>query len=91
MQFLPEYHSTIKPESKVPLMYILDARGRVCPLPLFYTKKKIDELKTGEELEVLTDDITAKNTIPQWSREHGHEIVRVEESGGDFKVIIRKH
>lgn len=91
MQFLPEYQVTIKPEFKVPLMYRLDARGRVCPLPLFYTKKKIDELKTGEELEVLTDDVTAKNTIPQWSREHGHEIVKVEESGSDFKVIIRKH
>lgn len=91
MQFLPEYHSTIKPESKIPLMYKLDARGRVCPLPLFYTKKKIDKLKTGEELEVLTNDVTAKNTIPQWSREHGHEIVKVEESGDDFKVIIRKH
>ncbi len=91
MQFLPEYQGTIKPEPKVPLMYKLDARGRVCPLPLFYTKKKIDELKTGEELEVLTDDSTAKDTIPRWSREHGHEIVRVEELGSDFRVIIRKH
>ncbi len=45
-------------------MYKIDARGRVCPLPLFYTKKKIDELKTGEELEVLIDDVTTKNTIP---------------------------
>lgn len=71
-------------------MYKIDARGRACPLPLFYTKKKIDELKTGEELEVLTDDATAKNSIPQWSKEHGHEIVRVEESGSDFIVIIRK-
>jgi len=72
-------------------MYKLDARGRVCPLPLFYTKKKIDELKTGEELEVLTDDAIAKNTIPQWSREHGHEVVKIEESGSDFKVVIRKN
>jgi len=88
---LPEYQITIKPVFKVLLMYKLDARGRVCPLPLFYTKKKIDGLKSGEELEVLTDDITAKDTIPRWSREHGHEIVKVEESGNDLKVVIRKH
>lgn len=88
---MPEYQSTIKPAFKVLLMYKLDARGRVCPLPLFYTKKKIDGLKTGEELEVLIDDVTAKDTIPRWSREHGHEIVKVEESGSDLKVIIRKH
>ncbi len=71
-------------------MHKIDARGRVCPLPLFYTKKKIDELKKGEELEVLTDDAVAKSTIPQWTKEHGHEIIKIEEYGSDFKVIIRK-
>lgn len=72
-------------------MHKLDARGRVCPLPLFYTKKEIEKLKSGEELEVLTDDAAAKNTIPKWSREHGYEIVKAEESGSDFRVIIKKH
>jgi TusA-related sulfurtransferase len=72
-------------------MYKIDARGRVCPLPLFYTKKRMEELKTGEELEVLTDDATAKNTIPRWSREHGYEVVKVEESGSELRVIIKKH
>ncbi len=72
-------------------MHRLDARGRVCPLPLFYTKKKIDGLKTEEELEVLIDDAAAKNTIPRWSREHGHEIVKIEELGSNLRVIIRKH
>ncbi len=71
-------------------MYTLDTRGRVCPLPLFYTKKKIEELKAGEELEVLTDDSTAKDTIPQWSRQHGYEIVQSEDSGKDFRIVIRK-
>jgi len=40
---------------------------------------------------VLTDDVTARNAIPQWIKEHGHEIVRIEESGIDLKVTIRKH
>ena len=72
-------------------MHKIDARGKVCPLPLFYTKKQIDGLKTGEEFEVLTDDVTARNAIPQWIKEHGHEIVKIEESGIDLKVTIRKH
>lgn len=71
-------------------MHKLDARGRVCPLPLFYTKKEIEKLKSGDELEVLTDDVVAKNTIPKWSREHGHEVVKVEESGKYLRVVIRK-
>ena len=72
-------------------MHKLDARGRVCPLPLFYTKKEMEKLKSGDELEVLTDDAVAKNTIPQWSREHGHEVVKVEDSGNELRVLIRKH
>ncbi|PWB56168.1 MAG: hypothetical protein C3F06_01360 [Candidatus Methanoperedenaceae archaeon] len=72
-------------------MHKIDARGKICPLPLFYTKKQIDGLKSGEELEVLTDDVTARNSIPQWIREHGHEIVNIEESGSAFKVTIKKH
>lgn len=72
-------------------MHKIDARGKVCPLPLFYTKKQIDGLKIEEEFEVLTDDITARNAIPQWIKEHGHEIVRIEDSGIDLKITIRKH
>ena len=72
-------------------MHKLDARGRVCPLPLFYTKKEIEKLKQGEELEVLTDDDAAKSTIPQWIKEQGHEIVNIKESGREIRVIIRKH
>ncbi len=72
-------------------MHKLDARGRVCPLPLFYTKKEIERLKSGEELEILTDDDVAKSTIPQWIREHGHEVVNIKESGSKIRVVIRKH
>jgi len=48
-------------------------------------------VKNREEFEVLTDDVTARNAIPQWIKEHGHEIVKIEESGIDLKVTIRKH
>jgi tRNA 2-thiouridine synthesizing protein A len=72
-------------------MHKIDARGRVCPLPLFYTKKEIDRLKSGDELEVLTDDDIAKNAIPEWTRDHGHEVVAIEEMGSEYRVIIRKH
>ncbi len=71
-------------------MHKLDARGRVCPLPLFYTKKEIEKLNPGEELEVLTDDAVAKNTIPQWSREHGHEVLALEELENCCRIVVRK-
>ena len=71
-------------------MQKIDARGRICPLPLFYTKRKIEEMKAGEELKVIVDDPTAKETIPRWSREHGHEVLNLEEQGNCFIVVVRK-
>lgn len=69
----------------------IDARGRVCPLPLFYVKQKIEKMQIGDEVEIIIDDITAKDTIPRWSMQHGHEIVSIEDSGDNqFRIIIMK-
>ncbi len=68
----------------------LDVRGRACPLPLFYAKRKISEMKPGEELEIIADDITAKETIPKWSRLHEHEVVSFEDNGDFFRIVVRK-
>lgn len=68
----------------------LDVRGKVCPLPLFYTKRKLSEMKTGEQLEVIADDLTAKETIPKWSKLHNHEVVRMEDDKNFFRIIIKK-
>ncbi|HEY9246377.1 MAG TPA: sulfurtransferase TusA family protein [Candidatus Methanoperedens sp.] len=68
----------------------LDVRGKVCPLPLFYAKRKISEMEPGRELEITIDDPTAKETIPEWVRIHGHEVVRIEDEKGFTRIIVRK-
>lgn len=69
----------------------LDAIGKVCPIPLFYTKRKIEEMQIGEEIEVIADDPTVKETIPKWSRDHGHEIVSIEDiEDNQFRIVVRK-
>ncbi len=68
----------------------LDVRGKVCPFPLFYAKRKITEMKPGEELEITADDATAKETIQKWSKMHDQEIVVIEDMGTFFKIILKK-
>ncbi|HEY9205917.1 MAG TPA: sulfurtransferase TusA family protein [Candidatus Methanoperedens sp.] len=68
----------------------LDVRGKICPLPLFYAKRKISEMKPGEELEVITDDPTAKETIPKWSKIHDQEVVSIEDEKNFIRIRIRK-
>ncbi len=68
----------------------LDVRGKVCPFPLFYAKRKISEMRPGEELEVLADDLTAKETITRWSNIHDQEVVSIKDEGNFFRIIVRK-
>ncbi len=68
----------------------LDVRGKVCPLPLFYSKRKILELKPGEELEIISDDPTAKETIPKWSKIHDQEVISIKDEKDFFRIIVRR-
>ncbi len=68
----------------------LDVRGKICPFPLFYVKRKITEMKPGEELEIIADDATAKETIQKWSKFHDQEILNIEDEETFFRIILRK-
>jgi tRNA 2-thiouridine synthesizing protein A len=68
----------------------LDVRGKVCPFPLFYVKRKISEMKSGEELEIIADDLTAKETITKWSKIHDQEVVNIKDEGSFFHITVRK-
>ncbi len=72
-------------------MECLDLHGKVCPFVLFYTKKKLETIPTGEKLEVLSDDPIAKETITGWCKTHHHEILKIEQSGNKIKITILKH
>lgn len=73
------------------LMEHLDLQGKVCPFVLFYTKKRLETIPAGEELEVITDDPTAKETISGWCKSHKHEVLVIDESHGNIKIVIKKH
>jgi len=72
-------------------MQKIDAKGKICPIPLFYTKRKIEDMEIGDVVEIIADDPTVKDTIPRWSKEHGHEVLSiVEEKGNLIRITVRK-
>lgn len=71
-------------------MECLDLQGKVCPLVLFYTKKKLETIPCGEKLEVITNDPTAKETISGWCKSHRHEILEIAQEDQRLKIIILK-
>lgn len=68
----------------------LDCVGLYCPLPIAHTAKKIKELKTGQVLEVLSDDEGIKADMPNWCKTTGNEFLGIEEEKGVYRVFIKK-
>ena len=68
----------------------LDCMGLYCPMPIVKTAEKIKQLKQGEVLEVVADDIGVKEDMPAWCRATGNECLGIEEAAGEYKVYVKK-
>ncbi len=71
-------------------MDCIDLQGKVCPFVLFHTKKKLETIAPGDELEVILYDPTAKQTISGWCHSHRHEVLKIDETEGYIRIIIKK-
>ncbi|MCM3598591.1 sulfurtransferase TusA family protein [Metabacillus idriensis] len=69
---------------------VLDAKGLACPMPIVKTKKAMNDLETGQILEVLTTDKGAKNDLTAWAASTGNEMVDMKEEDNVFVFYIKK-
>ena len=67
----------------------LDTTGLLCPLPVLKIQKAIRGIDTGGLLQVLADDPVASIDIPNYCRESGHILLKVE-TDGVSKFLIQK-
>jgi len=70
---------------------VLDAIGLLCPMPAVKTAMKLEKMKKGEVIEVLTSDHISKTDLPAWCKETGNQLVDIEDEGDIFKIRIRKN
>jgi len=68
----------------------LDCVGLYCPMPIVKTAAKIKELKVGEVLEVVSDDVGIKQDMPAWCEATSHECLGMEQAGAEIKFYVRK-
>ncbi|MFS0750663.1 sulfurtransferase TusA family protein [Oceanobacillus sp. 1P07AA] len=69
---------------------VLDAKGLACPMPIVRTKKAIEQIDSGEIIEIHTTDPGAKNDLTAWAKSSGHELLESSEEDGVFKFCIKK-
>ncbi|MCM3764588.1 sulfurtransferase TusA family protein [Neobacillus niacini] len=68
----------------------LDAKGLACPMPIVKTRKAMNDLLSGQILEIHATDKGAKNDLTAWAKSGGHELVKHEEENGILKFWIIK-
>lgn len=68
----------------------LDCYGLMCPMPIFKTANKINEIGIGKVLEVIATDEGIKKDIVSWCNNTGNELLGIEEADGEVRVFIRR-
>ena len=69
---------------------VLDCSGLACPLPIFKTKKAIDEMPVGSVLQVISTDPGSPSDMDAWTRKTGHHLLRSELQGTKYVFYIEK-
>jgi len=66
----------------------LDARGMTCPMPSVKTALKLEEMKVGEVLMVITDDPVSKQDLPIWAKASGNAVLDIREEILDGREAV---
>jgi len=68
----------------------LDCSGLSCPMPILKTKKKLDELNSGQVLKMIATDAGSVPDVNAFTAKTGHQLLGHEEADGTFTFYIKK-
>ena len=69
--------------------HILDAKGLNCPLPILKAKKALNDVPTGELLQVLSTDPGSVADFEAFCRTTGNELVESSTEDGVYSFLIK--
>ena len=67
----------------------LDLRGTPCPINFVRTRLKLDQMASGQLLEVLLDAGEPIEQVPDSLRMEGYGIENLDDRGGFFVLSVR--
>lgn len=67
----------------------VDARGTRCPVPVLRLAAAVRGLPPGTTASVEAEDPAVEHDVPAWAGMRGHEVLRVEQTGGVWLVVVR--
>jgi tRNA 2-thiouridine synthesizing protein A len=69
---------------------ILDCTGLFCPEPVFRTRMALDELESGQTLEIHADDPAAYEDLRRLAERLDDEVVDIKKENDEIIIVIRK-
>jgi tRNA 2-thiouridine synthesizing protein A len=69
----------------------LDVRGKMCPMPVAFTKRKLEGMASGQLLEVIGEGELEFDNVQRWVKNNGHEVVEASKLDAEFRILVRKH
>jgi tRNA 2-thiouridine synthesizing protein A len=68
----------------------LDVKGQMCPLPVAFTKLRLEKMASGQLLEVIGEGESEFDNIQRWVKNKGHLVIEALKSGNEFRILIKK-
>lgn len=69
---------------------LVDCRGQTCPIPLVEVRKALKKASPGEIIEVLGTHPASRKEIPMAVEALKAELLSVEGTETDWRILIRK-
>ncbi len=68
----------------------IDLTAEVCPMTFVKTKMKLEEMESGQKLEVVLPAGEPMRSVPISIKEEGHKIIKVDKGTDNFRLIVEK-
>jgi cysteine desulfurase len=69
---------------------VIDAIGRMCPLPVIELAKRIGDVPVGSVVAVVSDDPAAATDVPAWCRMREHDYLGAEPAEVGTAYLVRR-
>lgn len=68
----------------------LDLSGLECPLPILKTKKKLNEIQSGDIINIVCTDPGSQRDFEAFARQTGHQLLESKNDNNFFQFKLKK-
>lgn len=66
----------------------LDVKGKMCPLPVALTKRKLAQMQPSQLLEIVGEGELEFDNLQRWLKNNNYEIVETSKNNNEFKILV---